>query len=255
MNDEFYIGYESAMPDGMAVRVRAAAAILLSLAVVVPALLVLAQGRFARSTFEFGRTRTFEGMVIEHPYPALLVSSRGEMGLRSHAQDATVYWLVGAGKHGASDIVNGRDGRIVRLSGTLIERDEDKMVEVSSREAVTEIGSREPAAFEPMHAVGAIAVRGEIVDSKCHLGVMKPGEGPTHRDCAVRCLLGRITPMFAPRRDEAHMGRLALLGIDGRPFDEALDTLVGRPVEIRGELIVRGPLRFLATSAAAVRAQ
>jgi hypothetical protein len=94
-------------------------------------------------------------------------------------------------------------------------------------------------------------LQGEIVDSKCHLGVMKPGEGPTHRDCAVRCLLGHITPMFLPR-DAASIGRLALVDPDGRPMTESLETVAARPVEIHGELLARGPLRFLGTKRSAI---
>jgi hypothetical protein len=239
MDDEFYIGYEPTMPDRMAVRVRAAAGALIVLAAVVPAVLLFAQRRSAAATFEFGRTRTFVGTVVEYPYPALLVRDA------THNSPA-VYWLVGAGKRGASEIVNGHDGRMVRVSGTLIERDEDRMIEVASKEALADIGPHAPTAIESMRSLGSVVVRGEIVDSKCHLGVMKPGEGPTHRDCAVRCLLGRITPMFVPRAGAASMGRLALVDPDGRPFTGPLDTHVGRPVEIHGELFARGPLRFLA---------
>jgi hypothetical protein len=248
MNDEFYIGYEPAMPARMAVRVRAAATVFVSLAVVLAAVLVLAQGRFAASTFEFGRTRTFEGMIVEYPYPALLVRTHLEKDV-----EYEMYWLVGAGKHGASAIVNGRDGRVVRVSGSLIERDDNRMIEVSSAGALAEITSRDAAPLEPLHSLGAIVARGEIVDSKCHLGVMKPGEGPTHRDCAVRCLLGRVTPMFVAHGDHARMGRLALVDRDGGPFTEAVDALVGRPVEVRGELLARGAMRFLAARSIDIR--
>jgi len=239
MNDEFYIGYEPTMPDRMAVRVRAAASALIVLAAMVPAVLLFAQRRSAAATFEFGRPRTFVGTVVEYPYPALLVQDS------SHTSPA-VYWLVGGGKHGASEIVKGRDGRMMRVSGTLIERDEDRMIEVTSNDALVDIEAHRPTQIESIRSLGAVVVRGEIVDSKCHLGVMKPGEGPTHRDCAVRCLLGRITPMFVPQAGDAQVGRLALLDPDGRPFTDPLDTRVGRPVEIHGELLGRGPLRFVA---------
>ena len=239
MDDEFYIGYESTMPVRIAARMRAAASVLIVLAALLSAVLLIAQRRFAAATFEFGRTRTFVGTVVEYPYPALLLQD-------SSPNSPGVYWLVRAGKHGVSEIVKGRDGRMVRVSGTLIERDEDRMIEVASMDALVDIGPPAPTPIESMRSFGAIVVRGEIVDSKCHLGVMKPGEGPTHRDCAVRCLLGRITPMFVPRVGDAQTGRLALLDPDGRPFTDPLDTRVGRPVEIHGELLARGPLRFLA---------
>ena len=246
MNDDLYIGYETFMPSSLAQRVRMAAGSLILLALGLSGVLVFSQARFAQATFEFLQTRTFEGRLVEYPYPALVVPD-------SSALPLTTYWLVGPGKHGASDLVKGRDGQMVRLSGSLIERDGDRMIEVPSRDALVTLDSHAVIPLEPLHSLGPIVVRGEIVDSKCHLGVMKPGEGATHRDCAVRCLLGRITPMFAPARNEAWIGRLALVNPDGRPMNESLDRLVARPVEIHGDLLSRGPLRFLATTMSAVQ--
>ena len=234
MSDEFYVGYEPMMPSGLARRVRAAAIVLLVVAPLISGILVLAQATFSSATFEFGRVRRFEGTLIEFPYPALVTTRQ-------------VYWLVGRGKHGAQTLVQGRDGQRVSLSGSLIERDEDRMIEVLP-EAILSMPSVDTIRVEPLHSLGVVLVRGEIVDAKCHLGVMKPGEGPTHRDCAVRCLLGSITPMFAPDRGETAVGRVALVDSDGRPFSRSLDTLIGRPITIQGEMLARGPLRFLAVT-------
>lgn len=238
MNDDFYVGYEPLMPASLATRIRVAAIGLVAVAVVVSGVLIVAQDGFAAATFEFGRSRMFEGRLVEYPYPALIAS--GPTG-----DTSGVYWLVGPGKHGAAGIAKGHDGRSVRVSGMLIERDGDRMIEVASLDAITVIESR-TTPVEALHPLGAVELAGEIVDSKCHLGVMKPGEGPTHRDCAVRCLLGRVTPMLVtdgPRRE-----RIALVDRNGRPFTDAFDALAGRPVEIRGELLARGPLRFIATN-------
>jgi hypothetical protein len=243
VNDDFYIGYEPIMPARFVGLIRLAAIGFVLLALTVSGALVLAQSRFATATFEFGQTRTFEGRIVEYPYPALLVSEP--------SASVTAYWLVGPGKHGAFEYVKGRDGQMVRVAGSLIERDRDRMIELQSREALVSISSREQSPLEPLRSLGPIVLQGEIVDSKCHLGAMKPGEGPTHRDCAVRCLLGHITPMFLPR-DSASIGRLALVDPDGRPMTESLETVAARPVEIHGELLARGPLRFLGTKRSAI---
>ena len=278
MQDEFYIGYDAEMPRGLASRIRRTAVAVLLIALIVSSMLVFAHRRSADATFEYGRERMFEGRLIEFPYPALVVSGA--------TATPTPYWLVGPGKHGAAGLVAGRDGAIVRITGSLIEREHDHMIELRSLAMVTRLTL---PAVEPLRSLGPIVLRGEIVDSKCHLGVMKPGEGPTHRDCAVRCLLGRITPMFVPHSKapgprpqaseprpqaseratafwpSAHwplgpeawglQDRLALVDPAGRAFDAPLDTLVGRPVVIRGELLSRGPLRFLATTPAAIQVQ
>jgi len=243
MSDEFYIGYESQMPDGIAKRIRPAAIGVIALALTLPAVFVVAQGRFSSGIFEYGRERTIEGRLIEAPYPAVLVAE-------TPAHEAMTYWLVGPGKHGAAEIVRGFDGRVVRVTGSLIARDADSMIEVASGHMVA-IDTHTPP-LEPIRSLGPVVLHGEIVDSKCHLGVMKPGEGPVHRDCAVRCLLGSVTPMFVPSGHDRAPGRLALVDPDGRPFTGSLETIAGRPLTIRGTLLARGPQRFLATERSAI---
>lgn len=241
MNDEFYVGYEPAMPARLAMRIRRVAAGLVALALVLPAVLVLSEDRFAPGVFEYGHTRTFSGRIVESPYPALIT---GDVTGTKRA-----YWLVGPGKHGAEDIVRGRDGQSVQLQGTLIERDGDSMIEVAADSVLpSTTGATD---IEPLRSLGVVVVAGEIVDSKCHLGVMKPGEGPTHRDCAVRCLLGRIPPMFVPH-NPGNPGRVSLVTDAAQPFVGA-DVFAGRRVSIRGEILQRGLLKFLAVSQQDIR--
>ena len=132
------------------------------------------------------RTRTVEGRLVEFPYPALDVDGPAP----------AFYWLVGPGKHGAAALVRGLDGRTVRLRGTLIEREGEKMLQLVPDEIETVGASSETKPSVPVR-IRTVRVAGELVDSKCHLGVMKPGEGPLHRDCAVRCLLGAVPPMIS----------------------------------------------------------
>jgi hypothetical protein len=236
MGEEFYVGYEPDMPATLAVRIRRVAWGLVALALVLPAVLVFTQGRFAPGVFEYGRVRAFTGRVLELPYPALVVDEV--------TGASAVYWLVGPGKHGAEEIVRGLDGQRVRLSGSLIQRGEDFMIEAVP-DSLVPTGDRS-VAKEPLRSLGVVRLDGEIVDSKCHLGVMKPGEGPTHRDCAVRCLLGRIPPLFLPH-GRADLGRLALVSDTTQPFDDA-GEFAGRRVSVRGEILQRGAQRFLAVS-------
>ena len=43
--------------------------------------------------------------------------------------------------------------------------------------------------YQPL---GAVTLTGEIVDSKCFLGVMNPGNLKPHKACAIRCISGGI---------------------------------------------------------------
>lgn len=235
MNDDFYIGYEPRMADALAVRIRAVAVGLVLLASAIALGVVTAQARFGGGVFEFGHTRVFEGRLMEHPYPRLLVE--GEPG---------GYWLVGPGKRGAGPQVAGLHGRVVRVTGMLIERDGDHMIQVETgtmepREAAP---GRSPAA---LREAGAIVLNGEIVDGKCHLGVMKPGEGPLHRDCAVRCLLGGVPPMLVVHATGA-VRRLALVQPDGRAATLDLEPWVARPVRVQGVLYQRGDEEYVGVS-------
>lgn len=235
MSDEFYIGYEPQMPTQMATWIRRVACGLVALALVLPAVLVFSADRFASGVFEYGRPQTFVGRIVEWPYPALVVD---------HGGVRRMYWLVGPGKHGAGELVRGRDGVQARLAGSLITRDDDAMIEVLPDRV--EIIQGSAIAAEPLRSGGVVVAEGEIVDAKCHLGVMKPGEGPLHRDCAVRCLLGRIPPMFVAH-DSAGLGRLSLITNAAKPFVE-VDRFAGRRVRVRGEILERDAQRFLALS-------
>jgi hypothetical protein len=160
-----------------------------------------------------------------------------------------MYWLVGPAKHGAQDMVHRRHGQRVQLSGSLIERDGEAMIEV--RPGSVEMIGQSTVVTEPLRSLGSVVAEGEIVDSKCHLGVMKPGEGATHRDCAVRCLLGRVPPMFVPH-GRADLERVSLVTHAAQPFADA-DLFAGRRVSVHGEILQRGALKFLAISPRDIR--
>ena len=238
MIDDFYIGYDSTMAPGLARRIRAAAGVLLALAVLLPLVLIAALGRFSNGVFEYGRTRTVVGQLVEFPYPAIEVAGPAPAS----------YWLVGPGKHGAAALVRGLDGRTVRVRGSLIERGGEKMLQLVVPDGIEAVGANRETKPSPPVRIRTVTVVGELVDSKCHLGVMKPGEGPLHRDCAVRCLLGAVPPMISVRGAGASPTRLALVHADGRPFFSDFSALAGRPLTVRGTLVRQGARRFLAVS-------
>lgn len=240
MSGEFYIGYEPEMPPLLASRIRATVIAIVALSLLLAAVFVTAQNTFEDGRFDYGHPQMFEGRIVEHPFPALEVEDAGAMRM---------YWLVGPGKHGASDLVRGLDGHRIRLSGTPIARDDDRMIEVVPGSVV--VGAVTEASLHPLRKIGMTSFEGEIVDSKCHLGVMKPGRGPTHRDCAVRCLLGSVPPMLVTKEGEATR-RIALVVMDSAAFSEMLPSLAARPVRVRGTLLERGSQLFLSTETATI---
>ncbi len=89
------------------------------------------------------------------------------------------------------------------------------------------------------------------MDSKCYLGVMNPGQGKVHRDCAARCLSGGIPPIFVSTSGHE---QFLLVGLDGRTLGrDALREFVAEPITIRGELLQQGESQLLRIDARKLR--
>ena len=119
------------------------------------------------------------------------------------------------------------------------------MIELAPAGIVDVGASREPEASE--RSLGEFVLAGEIVDSKCHLGVMKPGEGKTHRACAARCISGGAPPMLWVRDGSGRERRFLLAGRDGRQIGAEILGVVAEPVEVTGEVLSRDDLWILRT--------
>lgn len=231
MNDDFYVGYLSKAPDKLAAAVRKIVGALVLLACVMAVTLVFAQAPFPVSTFEFQNYKTFSGVLRENPYPMLVASK--------------TFLLVAPGKHGAADLVRGLDGHSVRLRGSLIYRDYASMIEAlpDSINASSEVSG----SSVPVTDLGQVTLSGEIVDSKCYLGVMNPGSGKVHRDCAARCISGGIPPGFVVK-DSSGAARTLLLSNAGPLLD-----FVAEPVEITGRLLRSNGVLELRADPASIR--
>ncbi|NJL29219.1 MAG: hypothetical protein HC897_15720 [Thermoanaerobaculia bacterium] len=221
--DELYVGYLPTTPPGIARLVRGAVLAILVVAAVIGGVLALAQKPFGSGVFEFGVERSFEGILHERPYPTL------------ETEPGKHHYLVAQFKFGADAQVAGLDGQRVKLSGTLIHRDGQQMIEIVPG-TIENLG---PPAFtdEVRIEYGTMTLEGEIVDSKCYLGVMKPGSEKPHRDCAVRCISGGVPPIFLLREPGGPSAYLLLVGSDGRQLGKEVLGLVAEPLEITGEVV------------------
>jgi len=245
MND-FYVGYLPKAPTAVAHFVRKVIIVLGLSAVTAALVLVVGQMPFASSAFEYGNLRSFEGVVVTRPFPTLLVARPGEVGQQDKYSR---YLLVAPGKHGADDLVASFDGKQVRLQGQLIYREGETMVEITPGSIA--VIDTAPAVQETTRDLGAVTVTGEIVDSKCYLGVMNPGQGKVHRDCAARCLSGVIPPVFIT--SDGHE-QFLLVGLDGRALGrEAVREFIAEPITIRGNLLQQGESRLLKIDARTLR--
>jgi len=225
MNDDFYVGYLPKAPAGLGKIVARIAAGVLLAGLIAGGLLIFGQPPFATSKFEYGEYRDYAGVIEEWPYPMLVT-------------DNASFLLVAPGKHGLSDTVKGMQGKHVQLKGSLIERTPDRMIEVVP--ASIAAGAQPSQASQRIIDLGPVTLRGEIVDTKCYLGVMNPGEHKVHRDCAVRCISGGVPPAFLARDASGDSRVLLLAGEDGRALSREVLPFVAEPLEISGVLVRTG---------------
>jgi hypothetical protein len=99
----------------------------------------------------------------------------------------------------------------------------------------------DPAAAERAAALagspvdlGERTLVGEIVDSKCYLGVMKPGRSKPHKSCAVRCISGGVPPMLRVTDESGVTTDYLLVDERGAAVNDAVLDLVAVPVRITG---------------------
>jgi hypothetical protein len=190
--------------------------------------------------WEDGLERSFSGTVRLWPYPMLL---EAEMD----GQAVGTALVVEVGKRGARERLAAFEGQRVILRGWRLARSGKVMVEVNPDEAVV-ADSRGRAAS----GVGRVGVRGrslqlwgEIVDAKCYLGAMRPGDGKTHKACATLCIRGGLPAVLVVRErlgewrqsaENGDVGMYLVRGEDGSGLPEALWPLIGEPVRVQGEV-------------------
>lgn len=190
MNDEFYIGYRKTAPARTARFVCAAATVIVAGVVSTALTIGRSQQIPGDGTYDFGRVDVFEGTVLDQPYPHLAIISDDR---------ARAALLVGQGKHGPPAFITDASGKRVRLGATRIERHGMMMLEAAGADSFEILGD---AAFDPStrETQGRSTVlTGELVDTKCYLGVMNPGRGKVHRGCAAECLRGGVPPALLVR--------------------------------------------------------
>ncbi|MCY3932665.1 MAG: hypothetical protein OXH70_13215 [Acidobacteria bacterium] len=259
-HDDFYVGYVDETPPGVGRFARRLAVGLIALTAALGLGLALLLERFDEGVFEYGTVRDYSGELLVDPHPRLLTADGPADG----------YLLVAVGKHGLGVDMAPSPPRQpgpptkIDLAGTLIQNPEAAMLEVHSLTLpdgyAADAGSdTEPAdsseaggsasdderagptaGAEAATADVRLVVRGdqlvgEIVDTKCYLGAMKPGRGKPHRDCASLCIRGGIPAALLVRTENGERHLVHLVSF-GRPVGEEVLDFVGQPVEVTGLL-------------------
>jgi hypothetical protein len=250
MNDEFYLGWEDQAAPGVRRTVRRAVFLLFLIALLIPLALAVSQRTIGNAIFEYGTLKNVSGIFEAQPVPHLLVPRPGELdGLPAFS----TYYLVAEWKFGLPpESVASFDGQGVTVKGTLIYRGSQTMVE--TRPDWIELdGKKADRPVPPFESLGKKTLTGEIVDSKCFLGVMNPGQFAAHRGCAIRCISGGVPPLLVVPREDGAETCLLLVSAGGRPVNQQVLDLVGEPVEITGEVERQGDWLILRSDPATYR--
>lgn len=229
-NDEFYVGY-LALPKRLRGTI-AALVIVLGVLITFDAWLVATLQPDAGDGHWADTPSEFVGTLTRDPYPMLRVNKGGV---------TKTYVIVSDEKRGAeAALAKFANGASIKLSGFEVERAAIGMIQLAATEMTV---ADAPSVAEPPREIhGRITVKGEIVDSKCWLGVMRPGDGHIHKACASLCIRGGIPPMFVTRAEGVPSVMLLTLA-DGRaiPPEQILD-FVADSVSLSGIVEKRGDL-------------
>lgn len=242
--NEFYIGWMAAAPDSFARHVRKAVIVLALLLFLTGVVLGLQQRKFSTASFEFDQLTEVKGIFQQFPVPSIKVMSKWD--LFGHTTYITMP-LVGYGKFGAEGVIAAVEneknmslsGKEITLKGTLlysdgktllqIDKHDDPLVRVNSIDTMINI----PAIKE----LGMVRLTGEVLDPKCYFGVMKPGHGKPHRDCAIRCIAGGMSPVFWVRSEKGEANYYLLLDEDGKKMDGELKDHIAEPISLEARAV------------------
>lgn len=236
-NSEFYIGWMPKTPKSFAKYVKKVLLILVPVALIVAYLLSTNQKKFSTANFEYGKLTEITGIYYNNPVPLVKVYDKN--------REPITIPLVGYGKHGAEtaimEIENERktslNGKELTLKGTLLYGDGKTILQIDKNDKpVINIGSG--STFSVIERdLGTQTIRGEIVDPKCYFGVMKPGEGKVHRDCAIRCILGGIPPVLHVQNEKGESNYYLIVGPNGEKMSDAVQDVVAEPVSIEAKVV------------------
>lgn len=248
--EDFYVGYLPSAPKSVSRFLKGAVALILFLVAAFGVAFTSLQNEPEPSTFEFGEYCTYEGIIMENPYPRLLVKRPGDTGsLPSYSQ----YYLTVFGKHGANEAVSGLDSRNVKFDGSLIYSRNQTMIELADAE-IKDLGAAlnqkqlaETRQF-PKEELGEFTLKGEIVDSKCFFGVMNPGHLKVHKACAINCILGGVPPVFLTKDTKGNVAYYLLEDEQGKPVNKRVLDKIAEPLKIKGTVLKQGDLLVLRAS-------
>lgn len=242
---EFYIGWQPKAPQGFAKHIRKVILGLIVLVIGAGFLLATQQKKFSTASFEFGQLTEIKGIYQQFPVPSIKVMTKQDaFGNSSYITIP----LVGYGKFGAEGTIaslekeknTSLDKKEVTFKGTLLYSDGKTLLQIDKNDNPL-VNINTAASSQQVTPVikdlGTVELTGEVLDPKCYFGVMKPGHGKPHRDCAIRCIAGGMSPVFYVRNEKGETGYYLILDENGKKMNDDLKDYVAEPVSLKAKAV------------------
>jgi hypothetical protein len=245
--DAFFIGWADTPPADRRFFLRAGVALTAGAAGLGAGLAALQQ-RPGTGNWDQGAIREWRGIASAMPYAVLRTHDLGP-GPRTAL-------LSCLGKCGVAARIGSLAGQPVIVTGSLIHRGPHSMI------AVDEVGdwirrderavADQALSVPDAELLGEVTVTGEILDSKCWFGAMRPSDGKVHKACASLCIRGGIPPAFFAR-GQGRQGALMIMTDRGHAYGPEFLALVADPVRVTGRVFRQGDLLLLDAPLSAIR--
>ncbi|MEM8637435.1 MAG: hypothetical protein AAGG51_01260 [Cyanobacteria bacterium P01_G01_bin.54] len=199
--------------------------------------LPLVHDQYNKGAFAGGVSYT--GYVVANPAPHLIVPRPGNT---ESGSDYSYYLLAATNKAGPPDNIMDFVDQWVNIEGVVaVARNQLTLLAVSKRAPV--MAAEAPEGFElnlDGKSLGEFSLEGEIIDSKCYSGVMKPGQTKTHRGCAIRCIAGGVPATFISHNEQGDPLYFVLSDLEGKSVRSRILNHVGDALRITGEVVQFG---------------
>lgn len=196
------------------------------------AFLAAKQGGAGLGRWDMGTPVSLTGYLSEAPYPLL----------RTTGLDGTLRTVLLAcdTKCGAQEkLAESRISRDrVTVRGSLIQRGRHVMLAVANDDDWIMPDHTLPARLTGFaeEDLGEVTINGEILDSKCWFGAMRPNEGASHKACAMLCIAGGLPPYFYARDALGRSRAMMLTDPGGEALVQPILRYVADPVRVTGRV-------------------
>lgn len=224
----FFVGYAKA-PDLLRRGLLVGGLVAASGGGIAGGILATSQASPGPGRWRQGAVQSWEGVLIQDPYPMLRIAGVARPAL-----------LCGPMKCGVEAEVASFVGQSVRVIGTPIERSGLLMIAATGLTGwITRAKAVDLPPLPTPLALGSVTLDGEVLDAKCWLGAMRPGEGLTHKGCAELCVRGGLPLMVVAGARNGPRKAFLALGAQGDRVGHDLLSFVGEPLRINAPVSMR----------------